>query len=68
MNYRPLTLTEASYMLFAYKKMLRDPISLTPGMKQFYEAGCEALRTKMRELEAGEGNWERSQRQKLQNR
>ena len=50
MNLHELTETEASYLLFAIKKALRDRPGLTPGMEQFYDSTYDFLSTKLRRL------------------
>ena len=54
MNIHQLTPTEASYLLFAIKKALRDSAGITPEMKQFYESSYDALSTKLQRCRAGD--------------
>ena len=59
MNYHALTHDEASYLLFSFKKTLRDRTGLTPQMEQFYESGIRILREKLERFDkAGEGRIE----------
>lgn len=51
MNIHALTATEASYLLFAIKKTLRDRAGLTPEMEQFYDAHYRLLSDKLGRLE-----------------
>lgn len=51
MNIHELTQTEASYLLFAIKKTLRDRAGLTPEMSQFYDSTYDALSAKLRRLQ-----------------
>ena len=53
MNLHQLTETEASYLLFAIKKTLRDRPGLTPGMEQFYDATYDALSAKLKRCRDG---------------
>lgn len=56
MNYFQLTEDEARFMLFSFKKTLRDRQGLTPSMEQFYESGVRILRKKLERLDrAGDG-------------
>jgi len=56
MNYFQFTEDEARFMLFSYKKTLRDRDGLTPAMEQFYESGVRILRKKLERIDrAGEG-------------
>jgi hypothetical protein len=50
MNIHELTGTEASYLLFAIKKTLRDRPGLTTEMEQFYDSTYDALSEKLRRL------------------
>ena len=54
MNIHALTPTEASYLLFAIKKTLRDRPGLTPEMEQFYDSTYDALAQKLQRV-AGQG-------------
>ena len=47
MNIHELTETEASYLLFAIKKALRDRPGLTPGMEQFFDSTYDSLSKKI---------------------
>ena len=58
MNIHQLTPTEASYLLFAIKKTLRDSDGLTPEMKQFYESTYHALSTKLERCRDGDSQTE----------
>lgn len=53
MNIHALTPTEASYLLFAIKKTLRDRPGLTPEMEQFYDSTYDALAAKLERCRAG---------------
>ena len=53
MNVHNLTETEASYLLFAIKRTLRDRSGLTPGMEQFYDSTFDALATKLERCRTG---------------
>lgn len=55
MNLHELTETEASYLLFAIKKALRDRPGLTPGMEQFYDSTYDFLTTKLQRLRQSGG-------------
>jgi len=50
MNVHELTETEASYLVFAIRKALRDRPGLTPGMEQFYDSTYDLLSSKLRRL------------------
>ena len=50
MNIHALTETEASYLLFAIKKTLRDRAGLTPEMEQFYDSTYDALSRKLKRI------------------
>ena len=50
MNLHELTQTEASYLLFAIKKALRDRPGLTPGMEQFFDSTYDALSQKLQRI------------------
>ena len=50
MNIHALTPTEASYLLFAIKKTLRDRPGLTPEMEQFYDSTYDALSSKLQRV------------------
>jgi FtsZ-binding cell division protein ZapB len=54
MNFNSLTRDEASFLLFSFKKTLRDRVGLTPAMIQFYESGIEVLKEKIPRLEKDE--------------
>ena len=57
MNIHALTPTEASYLLFAIKKTLRDRPGLTPEMEQFYDSTYDALSQKLQRISgSSEGN------------
>lgn len=61
MNIHALTPTEASYLLFAIKKTLRDRPGLTPEMEQFYDSTYDALAQKLQRVSrqgAGSGQFE----------
>ena len=61
MNIHALTPTEASYLLFAIKKALRDRPGLTPEMEQFYDSTYDALAQKLQRVSgqgAGSGQFE----------
>ena len=61
MNIHALTPTEASYLLFAIKKTLRDRPGLTSEMEQFYDSTYDALSQKLQrvtEQGAGGGQFE----------
>ena len=61
MNIHALTPTEASYLLFAIKKTLRDRPGLTPEMEQFYDSTYDALAQKLQRVArqgAGSGQTE----------
>lgn len=47
MNLHPLTEPESRYLLFAFKRALRDPEGLTPEMKQFYTSQVATLQEKL---------------------
>lgn len=51
MNYNWLNRDEASFILFSFKKTLRDGAGLTPVMTQFYENGVSVLSNKLKRLE-----------------
>ena len=51
MNYNWLNRDEASFILFSFKKTLRDKDGLTPVMTQFYENGVSVLSNKLKRLE-----------------
>ena len=51
MNYNSLTREEASFLLFTFKKTLRDRDGLTPAMIQFYENSMTVLKEKIPRLE-----------------
>ena len=51
MNYNWLNRDEASFILFSFKKTLRDKSGLTPVMAQFYENGVSVLSNKLKRLE-----------------
>jgi len=53
MNIHQLTPTEASYLLFAIKKTLRDRNGLTPEMEQFYDSTYDALSAKIQRCRDG---------------
>ena len=53
MNIHHLTGTEASYLLFAIKKALRDRPGLTPEMEQFYDSTYDSLSAKLRRCRDG---------------
>ena len=53
MNIHQLTPTEASYLLFAIKKTLRDKNGLTPEMCQFYNSTYDALSAKLKRCRDG---------------
>lgn len=53
MNIHQLTPTEASYLLFAIKKALRDRDGLTPEMTQFYDSTYDALSAKLKRCRDG---------------
>ncbi len=53
MNIHQLTSTEASYLLFAIKKTLRDRNGLTPEMEQFYDSTYDALSAKIQRCRDG---------------
>jgi hypothetical protein len=56
MNYFQLSESEARFMLFSFKKTLRDRQGLTPTMEQFYESGVRILRKKLERIDrAGDG-------------
>ncbi|MEC8737712.1 MAG: hypothetical protein VXX91_05740, partial [Planctomycetota bacterium] len=48
-----LTPTEASYLLFAIKKALRDENGLTPEMLQFYQSTYASLSAKIERCRNG---------------
>ena len=50
MNYHNLTHDEASYLIFAFKKVLRDRDILPPDMVQFYESSLSILGKKLERL------------------
>jgi hypothetical protein len=54
MNYQSLTHAEAAFILFSFKRTLRDREGLTPQMVQFYESGIIVLKEKMLRLEKGQ--------------
>ena len=58
MNIHQLTETEASYLLFAIKKALRDRPGLTPGMEQFYDSTYDALSAKLKRCRDGASQFE----------
>ena len=58
MNLHALTETEASYLLFAIKKALRDRPGLTPGMEQFYDSTYDALSEKLKRCRDGGSQFE----------
>jgi hypothetical protein len=51
MNYDRLNHDDAAFVLFSFKKTLRDRIGLTPIMTQFYENGVSVLSNKLKRLE-----------------
>ena len=51
MNYKALALDEASFTLFAFKRVLRDRDQLTPAMVQFYERSVAILAEKLPRLQ-----------------
>ena len=51
MNYNWLNRDEASFILFSFKKTLRDKDGLTTVMVQFYENGVSVLSNKLKRLE-----------------
>lgn len=53
MNLHQMTVTEASYLLFAIKKTLRDRDGLTPEMTQFYDSTYDALSAKIQRCRDG---------------
>ena len=53
MNIHELTETEASYLLFAIKKTLRDRSGLTPGMEQFFDSTYDSLSKKIERCRNG---------------
>ena len=53
MNIHQLTPTEASYLLFAIKKTLRDRNGLTPEMEQFYDSTYDTLSAKIQRCRDG---------------
>ena len=58
MNLHQLTETEASYLLFAIKKTLRDRDGLTPEMTQFYDSTYDALSEKIQRCREGGSQFE----------
>ena len=58
MNIHQLTSTEASYLLFAIKKALRDRPGLTPEMEQFYDSTYDALSAKIDRCRDGDSQTE----------
>ena len=50
MNYSNLQRDEASFMLFSFKRTLKDEAQLTPVMEQFYEHSITELQDKLRRL------------------
>ena len=60
MNTHSLTETEASFLLFAVKKTLRDRPGLTPEMEQFYDSIYDQLSSKLCRLQGRDGPPERS--------
>jgi len=52
MNYKALTYDEASFTLFAFKRVLQDRDQFTPAMVQFYERSVEILSQKLPRMEA----------------
>lgn len=60
MNTHGITETEASFLLFAIKKTLRDRAGLTPEMEQFYDATFNSLSAKLCRLQGRDGPQERS--------
>lgn len=53
MNIHQLTPTEASYLLFAIRKTLRDENGLTPEMLQFYKSSYDSLSAKLERCRNG---------------
>jgi len=51
MNYHQLTRDEAAFIIFSFKKTLRDPNGLTPQMQQFYERSLDTLSRKVDRLD-----------------
>ena len=51
MNYNWLNHDEASFILFSFRKTLRDKDDLTTVMVQFYENGVSVLSNKLKRLE-----------------
>ena len=51
MNLHALTRDEASFVLFSFKKTLRDRNGLTPTMVQFYENSITTLRQKVERID-----------------
>ena len=51
MNYKALTYDEASFTLFAFKRVLQDRDQFTPAMVQFYERSVEILSQKLPRME-----------------
>ena len=63
MNYHSLTRDEAAFILFSFKKTLRDSAGLTPQMEQFYESGVRILGEKLERIDkAGDGRIEAPKR------
>lgn len=51
MNLHSLTRDEAAFILFSFKKTLRDRTGLTPTMVQFYENAVATLRQKIERID-----------------
>ena len=52
MNYHNLTHDETAYLIFSFKKTLRDKDILPPDMVQFYESSLNILRKKLERLDS----------------
>ena len=52
MNYKQLTRDEAAFLIFSFKRTLRDREGLTPTMVQFYEQSLSILRRKVERIDS----------------
>ena len=56
MNYKSVTHEEAAFLIFSFKKTLRDRDALTPAMAQFYDNSLTVLREKISQLDLDEND------------
>ena len=52
MNYSKLTRDESAFLIFSFKRTLRDKEGLTPTMVQFYEQSIAILREKVSRIDS----------------